>query len=120
MALIFYLSSQSAPLPDLTAHVWDKSIHFVEYGVLAALFCRAFRFEGFRLPVAVLVAAIATSLYGVSDEWHQAYVPMRSSDVHDWIADTIGAGIAAAGYGLVRLYIGRVHFDADRLTDQIH
>jgi hypothetical protein len=41
MALIFYLSSQSNPLPSLTTRIWDKGLHTVEYGVLGLLVCRA-------------------------------------------------------------------------------
>jgi VanZ family protein len=36
----------------------------------------------------------AGSLYGVSDEIHQAFVPGRSSDVLDWMADTAGTLVA--------------------------
>ena len=42
------------------------------------------------------MAVVAASLYGASDEWHQAFVPLRSSDIHDWIGDTIGAAVGAA------------------------
>jgi len=35
------------------------------------------------------------SLYGLSDEWHQSYVPGRQSDAMDWLADSIGGGLAA-------------------------
>ncbi|MBE0435524.1 MAG: VanZ family protein, partial [Methylomicrobium sp.] len=41
-----------------------------------------------------VVSLIFCSLYGISDEWHQSFVDGRSSDVYDWIADTIGAAIA--------------------------
>lgn len=39
-------------------------------------------------------AAIITILYGASDEIHQYYVPNRSAEVLDWMADIIGAIIA--------------------------
>jgi VanZ family protein len=105
MMIIFGLSAQSKPLPVLTEHVWDKLLHTTEYAGLGLLFCRALVGEGFGWLAAALVAVLAASLYGASDEWHQYYVPMRSADVHDWIADKIGAAIgtvayvAAIGYG---------------------
>lgn len=98
MALIFYLSSNPAPLPDLTRHVWDKLLHATEYAVLAVLFYRAFRGEGLGWAQAALLALLASSVYGATDEWHQAFVPPRTSDVRDWMADTLGAAIAIAGY----------------------
>lgn len=43
MALIFHFSSESAPLPALTALVWDKALHLTEYAGLGLLLCRALR-----------------------------------------------------------------------------
>jgi VanZ family protein len=115
MAAIFHLSSQSQPLPELTAHVWDKLLHATEYSLLAALLCRAFRGEGLGWLRAILLAVVCTSAYGVSDEWHQMFVPMRDSDIRDWLADTIGSGVGAVLYArvssLVRSHIAGVHFD---------
>lgn len=91
MLLIFYSSSQSDPAPVLTRAVWDKLLHTGGYALLAILFCRALRGEGLTLVATVLAAIVLTSIYGASDEWHQAFTPMRSSDIHDWIADTTGA-----------------------------
>jgi VanZ family protein len=51
----------------------------------------------------VLAVAIV-SLYGVSDEVHQAFVPGRNADVFDWVADTTGALVAA---GVIHLYTSR-------------
>jgi VanZ family protein len=41
---------------------------------------------------------LVVSAYGASDEWHQSFVPGRSTDVRDWIADTIGAALAIGLY----------------------
>jgi VanZ family protein len=91
MLLIFYLSSQSDPMPVLTENVWDKAVHTIEYAVLGFLFCRAFVGEDWPLTLGGSAALAATSLYGASDEWHQLFTPGRSSDIHDWFADTLGA-----------------------------
>jgi len=42
----------------------------------------------------VTVAAIA--LFGAADEWHQAFVPGRSSDLRDLVADVSGAAMGAS------------------------
>jgi VanZ family protein len=96
MALIFYLSSfQRAPLPD---NVSDKLAHMGAYAVLGVLVVLGL---AGRLPVRLtwrlaVSAVLVTTLYGVSDELHQMFVPGRSADVFDVVADAGGA-IAAVG-----------------------
>jgi len=100
MATIFYLSSESNPLPALTSRVWDKLLHLIEYGGLAALLCRAFLGEGLGWLTGILGAVVLTSAYGASDEWHQLFTPGRDSDIHDWFADTLGGAVGTIAYGL--------------------
>ena len=110
MGLIFYLSAQANPLPLLTAHVWDKLLHAIEYAGLGVLLLRAFKGERLPWRTALLLALVLTSLYGASDEWHQSFVPGRDSEIADWYADTTGGGIGAlAGFLLAWLpmQIGR-------------
>jgi VanZ family protein len=102
MLLIFHFSSEPQPLPALTTVIWDKALHLVEYGALGGLFCRAFRGEGFGWAAVFFLSLIATSAYGASDEWHQAFVPLRDSSVRDWLADSIGAAVGVALYGVFR------------------
>jgi VanZ family protein len=97
MIFIYYLSAQSNPVPQVTAVVWDKLLHLVEYSALGLLIARALLGEGRTVPVTVAVAIIITSAYGATDEWHQSFVPERQSDVRDWIVDSAGA---AAGAGI--------------------
>ena len=53
-----------------------------------------------RLP---LLAMALASLYGISDEFHQIFVPQRSCDPADWAVDTIAALIGALiCYALVK------------------
>ena len=88
---IFWCSSMSHPLPVVTIHVWDKLLHLAEYGGLALLFARAFAGEGYGWLATMVAAVLLTSTYGVTDEWHQSFVPLRTSDVFDWFADALGA-----------------------------
>jgi VanZ family protein len=95
MAVIFYLSSQSNPLPQVTAHVWDKLLHAVEYAGLAALLGRALLGEGLGPVTAFAAAALLAAAYGATDEYHQLSVPLRTGDLRDWIVDVIGASLGA-------------------------
>lgn len=106
--LIFFMSSQSHPeeqLPSfLLEDVSDKALHAVEYAVLGALCYRAFRW-GVSKQVAsraLLFAIVTASLYGMTDEAHQFFVPFRESSWQDWLADTIGAAIGALSWRFLR------------------
>ena len=99
--LIFFFSSRSHPhedLPPLLDLFGDKVLHAVEYAGLGALCCRAFRYgtAGPLAARAALWAVLAASIYGITDEVHQLFVPLRDSSWQDWLADTIGATVGAA------------------------
>jgi len=101
--LIFYLSSLSHPeqyLPWFFPHLSDKVLHAVAYGILSVLFYRALRHAtGPVLSTYAFLAAIAgAALYGLTDEIHQIFVPLRHADVWDLAADAVGASVAAAGW----------------------
>jgi len=93
-ALIFWLSSQPNPFPRLTSRVWDKVLHGVEYAAFAAVVTWGLS-HLLALPRAARWAVLLGSLYGLSDELHQRFVPHRAAEVADWLADTIGAAAGA-------------------------
>ena len=98
---IFYLSSQSRPSPValwLLTYVGDKGLHAIEYGVLGILCYRAFRHAAGPQAAqsALLLAVVASTVYGVTDEIHQAFVPRRHPDGWDVLADAIGATVTAS------------------------
>jgi len=90
--LIFTASSRSSVAGPRIPH-FDKVVHFSVYGLLGTLACRA-------MPgrAGAWWALIVVSAYGVTDEWHQYFVPGRSTELEDWIADTAGAAIAILMY----------------------
>ncbi|MEO5957420.1 MAG: VanZ family protein [Nitrospiraceae bacterium] len=106
--VIFFLSAQSHPedqLPSfLLKEVSDKVLHAVEYGILAVLCYRAFRWAAGPALArqAVVLAILTASVYGITDEVHQAFVPLRESSWQDWLADTIGSAIGAMSWRSIR------------------
>jgi len=85
-SLIFYLSAQpSVPLPQVEGS--DKLAHFGAYLVLGLALAYG-NARGPRLPI--VVPLLIGWLYGASDEFHQHFVPGRSVDVGDWVADALG------------------------------
>ena len=79
--LIFSLSALSHPeeqLPSfLLKDVSDKVLHAVEYGILALLCYRAFRWAAGPVVArqAVVLAIVTASVFGLTDEVHQLFVP---------------------------------------------
>jgi VanZ family protein len=111
MALIFGISSLSSP-PDLSTSIGDKGAHGLLYFGLAALLVRALAGGWWRsFGVGVAAAAVTLStLYGVTDEVHQMFVPPRTAELADLAADAIGSAAAVvllyAAYA-VRSRLGR-------------
>jgi VanZ family protein len=99
-ALIFFLSSQSdLTLPE-EIPASDKFAHLVEYGVLGWLWARAVIYErpGWSAMAIVLSALAFAGGYGLSDEWHQFYVPGRFADLLDAIVDACGGALGGGSY----------------------
>lgn len=96
---------------------YDKVVHFVIYGLLAVLLSRdltAFT-GGARWRSAFLTLLICVA-FGAIDEWHQGFIPGRSTDPADWRADSIGA---AGGALLFALY-SRIRASRAPTTSAIH
>jgi len=74
----------------------DKAAHFGFYGVAGFLFVLWRREIGNGAAAAVVWAAIFAALLGAADEFHQQWIPGRSMDLLDWMADF--AGGTAGGF----------------------
>jgi VanZ family protein len=96
LAVIFYFSSQSQV--GWAREYPDKALHAIEYMGLALLFARALN-GGLAMPVPARYLVLAWVLclaYAASDEFHQAFVPGRTSDWRDAAADCAGAAVGLA------------------------
>lgn len=106
-ALIFFLSSIPR-LPSPPGPFSDKHFHFASYALFATLLVRALASARIRNVTGrvALLGILFAALYGVTDEIHQMFVPGRSADPYDLLADTLGA-VAAAGLLLAWAIIRR-------------
>jgi len=90
MAAIFYVSSLSDPAIPTGS---DKPLHWLAYFGLAVLVVRAVagglpgRIDAWTAAIAILM----TAGYAVTDEVHQMFVPGRSAEMLDLLADVAGA-----------------------------
>lgn len=103
MALIWVLSSMHLDLPVEEVPLRDKGVHFVEYGLLGMLVSHAAlrTWPRHHASRTLALAIVITVAWGILDEIHQAFVPGRSAELLDLVADTLGAVAgAAARFGL--------------------
>lgn len=92
MGFIFFMSSGPVTSPTLNAFP-DYVLHALGYSLLYVLLFWAVhegvgivrRRAGYWLP------GVLTVLYGISDEFHQSFIPTRQSALSDVAADAIGA-----------------------------
>lgn len=78
-------------MPPWAYHA-DKCVHAVLFGFLGFLFLRAW-VQGEYGQATLYTAAftiVFTVFYGIADEFHQKFVPGRTPDVSDVIADATG------------------------------
>jgi VanZ family protein len=91
--VIFIYSGQSRISLAFPILHGDKLLHLLEYALLAYLLARAARNSlNSSLSKHFRIFAIgAAVLYGISDEFHQHFVPGRHVEALDILADTAGA-----------------------------
>ena len=82
----------------------NVAAHFTEYLIFGVLLVVAARrtWPALGWGKLALVAVALASLYAVTDEFHQSFVPGRMCDPADWLTDTLGAtlGVAAAVFAI--------------------
>ena len=94
MALIFALSSQPTLViikDETDEQLFYKTAHVLAYAMLTWLWWRALAPQR-QIGWSILLAAVVlTTLYGVSDEIHQLFVPGRHGRLVDVFFDVGGA-----------------------------
>ena len=119
--LIFAVSSLSKS-PDIFPDVVniDKLLHATEYFVFGYLIMRVFATSP-RPSVrgrAALLTALLGAAYGLSDEFHQAFVPGRNASLYDVLFDTLGVLLAAVLYLPMRCNLGLLRVFEDSLEKE--
>ena len=109
MPLIFYwlliLTLTSLPgydLPDVKIN--DKIEHFLAFGGLGFLLHLSLRVQDKFIVLKKfpwLFTILIVACYAAFDELHQLFIPGRSCDINDWIADMIGVTIGVVLMALI-------------------
>ena len=103
IVLILLLSSiPGESVPSVVGLTWDKSLHFIEYGILGVLLRRAQKGGN-------IFGAINLCLFGIVigcvDELWQTLIPGRVGSYFDVMADALGVifGVSTANYFLKKI-----------------
>ena len=115
LCIIFYMSSRSDvdldtstgiitvikdALATATTAIFGHPVdvspigHFTEFFLLGGALANALRLH-LSPRRACVIAIVLASLYGVTDELHQIFVPGRTCDLIDWVVDTVAALLAS-------------------------
>ena len=81
IALLFggtYMWWTATPYPEINA---VERVHFIQYGLIAFLFYRAWRYAGD--PSVLILPLLAAFSVGTLDEWLQWFIPYRVGEAHD-------------------------------------
>jgi VanZ family protein len=99
MAVIFLFSSMPglrSPFEALFDLIIRKLAHIGEYAILTFLLIRALNLHGLSFRRVILVTVCVSTLYAVSDEAHQTFVPGRNGVLSDVVIDGVGILVAVA------------------------
>ena len=103
------LAATSFPAPAFTEFgISDKVNHFLAYFILAFMVNLAITMQEKYLRLkknSSIKTLFIVSIYAVLDEVHQAFIPGRSCEFLDWVADFAGAalGIVVLNFILYRI-----------------
>ena len=92
--ILWFSSLAPEQLPDAAFVLSDKVNHFVAFAIGGWLAASAFHVTRPRATIAsrIVLAVIVVAAFGALDETLQAFTPGRTGrDIHDWIADFLGA-----------------------------
>ena len=90
--------------PNIRFLAVDKLAHLIEYAAFTLLAFRSIYQLGGEpnLRRALLISALFVSLFALSDEFYQQFVPGRHSDWRDFLVDIAGAFLVLLVLGLYR------------------
>ena len=91
IGVIFFLSSLPESATPGRFLISDKVLHAAEYFILGFLILFALqRTTTLKFSTCFWIVLASGAAYGLSDEFHQLYVPARHFDLKDLLADVCG------------------------------
>jgi len=110
MGLIFYASSiPGSDIPSLFPFQ-DVVFHLSVYLMLAFFFSRALRntYPNFTVSRVILITILFGVFYGMTDEFHQAFVPLRTCSGFDLFIDGVGSLIGSLIFTIRKVLLNAI------------
>jgi VanZ family protein len=104
--ILWFMPHASIQLQEMLHHTLRKLGHLSEYFILSLLLLRAFQGDRtWKLVQArwVVWTLLLVLLYALADEWHQSFVPSRTSSLADCMINFLG-GVCAVGWRLLQQF----------------
>ena len=96
MIIIYYFSSLSGTRLEAMG-LRREIFHFNGHFFLFMALCISY----FKATKNIFISIMLTVIYGMLDEFHQVFVPFRSSSLYDLSVDSMGAFVAAGGLWII-------------------
>jgi VanZ family protein len=95
-SIVIFIASHQEGVPfDTSIFIFqDKVMHFFAYtiyGFTIQLYLKSLNLAKSKY---IMFTIMIGSLFGLSDEFHQYFIPNRSTEFFDWVADTLGVSFS--------------------------
>ena len=98
--LLIFAGTHLPKVPDIATSLNDKVKHFAAFFGLATLLCYVTTSR--QLVKRFVAIGIVAMVYAALDEMTQSFIPGRTPDVMDFVADSVGVWSAIACYVVAR------------------
>ena len=98
LAITIVLASGANPTNPIDVNHSDKVVHFLVFGLIAIM---VMRIQRPSTLIWALTSFFIASGFGALDEFRQSFTQGRNVEFADWVADTLGAGIAVTSYKML-------------------
>jgi len=107
MGLVFYLSSYPVQMRVPSFSSFDKLSHIGAYGILACLVYLGLWKMNVATRHLLALSFLISFLFGISNEIHQYFIPCRTAEILDVVANGIGAFCFPLVFRLRTLHRGK-------------
>ncbi len=103
----------SAAVVDMLSFCVRKAAHMTEFGLLGVLWLNTLRHGFGDFAHRYLTAFVISSIYAMTDEFHQLFIDGRAGRVTDWLIDSAGTAIWLAAAWLLTVATARIKSKKD-------